>query len=558
MTYNVEYSDSTKDSIPVYDNTLNNITSLRYPGRNFPNYGKHVADNFLQLLENFASENAPLNPIEGQLWYDNSSSNSYLKIYDGSNWQAASNINKSKTTPGTETQPGELWIDTTNNQLKIHNGIEWVLIGPSLSTQDGRTYGTVVDNVADTDGNEHAIVTLYIADIPVAIISKDTFTPNPVIIGYGQLSAGINLNSDEDTTKFFGGIKPVFNGTATTANALLVNGFTIPANNFLRSDITSTTDHPINIRHDSGITIGAESDFNVSYTTSAAKLYNSVSGSGIDLQTKNSNGLPSTILRVVGNKVGINPTNNVPQAELDVTGNVLISSSLTVSGNGTASIKTFGGLDVTKNAKIGGDLLVVGLTTVRSDLLPETTNLSSLGSSSNRWKSIYAKSLYVDELTAANVATASALKFTTNFSIDGHVTTSTDVAFNGSGGAKTFTTALNKTAITGQIETVVTNNTDMLLVYQDNSLKRMQRGTLLKGIIPPGAMLPYASATPPSGTDFLLCDGSEVDQYEFANLYTVISDKYGSASTGKFKLPNLKAIVTPTSVVPTVNYIIKT
>lgn len=48
-------------------------TSLLLYGRDVPNYGERVAENFVQLLENFAGPTNPNQPIEGQLWFDTGS-----------------------------------------------------------------------------------------------------------------------------------------------------------------------------------------------------------------------------------------------------------------------------------------------------------------------------------------------------------------------------------------------------------------------------------------------------------------------------------------------------
>lgn len=49
-------------------------TSLLLYGRDVPNYGERIAENFVQLLENFAGPAAPQSPIEGQLWFDTGTS----------------------------------------------------------------------------------------------------------------------------------------------------------------------------------------------------------------------------------------------------------------------------------------------------------------------------------------------------------------------------------------------------------------------------------------------------------------------------------------------------
>ena len=57
--------------------------------------------------------------------------------------------------------------------------------------------------------------------------------------------------------------------------------------------------------------------------------------------------------------------------------------------------------------------------------------------------------------------------------------------------------------------------------------------------VPIGSIIPYASTTLPKG--FLLCDGSEISKTDYADLYTVIGDTFGTATDNtKFKLPDLR------------------
>lgn len=76
--YTLEFSDTTKPSLFIQVATLNQQTDLKYPGRASLNYGENINENFLHLLENFASPTAPQTPIEGELWYDNSNEILYI------------------------------------------------------------------------------------------------------------------------------------------------------------------------------------------------------------------------------------------------------------------------------------------------------------------------------------------------------------------------------------------------------------------------------------------------------------------------------------------------
>ena len=72
--YTLNFSDPSKTTaVIISGSTKNNYsTSLDLVGPGYVAYGETIAQDFLKLLENFASPNPPLNPIEGQLWYDTS------------------------------------------------------------------------------------------------------------------------------------------------------------------------------------------------------------------------------------------------------------------------------------------------------------------------------------------------------------------------------------------------------------------------------------------------------------------------------------------------------
>ena len=130
MAYTVNHTDvANKGSITVEDNTLNQTTSLSLPGRNTTAYGTAIAENFLHLLENFTNSTAPGNPVEGQLWYDNTPGVDMLKLYDGTTWISASGLKKATTQPGAaQSVTGDLWVDTDNQQLYLYTGSGWVLV----------------------------------------------------------------------------------------------------------------------------------------------------------------------------------------------------------------------------------------------------------------------------------------------------------------------------------------------------------------------------------------------------------------------------------------------
>ena len=120
MAYQIQFTDFTnKGSIIVEDREINSTdTSLQLPGRNSTAYGEAIAGNFLHLLENFANNNAPSNPVEGQTWYDTTVGVDALKVYDGTNWVESGGIKKGAAQPEVGNSViGDLWVDTSNQQL---------------------------------------------------------------------------------------------------------------------------------------------------------------------------------------------------------------------------------------------------------------------------------------------------------------------------------------------------------------------------------------------------------------------------------------------------------
>ena len=129
MSYTLNFSDPSKVNIitvPDMPPGINAVdTSISFVGRGYPNYGQVVDTNFLHLLENFASPLPPLNPIEGQLWYDTSNpDNKVLRIMDGTagavSWPSANGIYQQSIDPAltnTRLKNGDLWVNTKFNQL---------------------------------------------------------------------------------------------------------------------------------------------------------------------------------------------------------------------------------------------------------------------------------------------------------------------------------------------------------------------------------------------------------------------------------------------------------
>lgn len=587
MAYQVKFTETTnpaKPSITVDDQTLNTETSVTFVGKNYAGYAPVIAENFLHLLENFARNTAPGTqtgdgqPVEGQVWYDNSPGITLLKVFDGTIWKEVGSVKKAgkssfpagAPSPATSTK-GDLWVDTDNQQLYLYSGSAWLLIGPQYSA--GLKTGPQIETIADTDNVDRSVLTLYADDARMAIISNVAFTPKTTISGFTTIGKGVNLSSIDATSttspnKFW--------GTASKSDALVVNGQTVGSINFLRSDVTSTTNYPINIRNGAGISLGSDLSFNISTDVNTAILYSKTSGNSIDIKV-NSNGNPTTLIHVdAAGRVGIGPNNTAPTEALDVLGNVVTSGTITSldttdsSELGQGSIVTSGGLSIAKNSNFGGDVTTYGKVYVNNlDLtdapvagaviLPGSDSASSLydiGSTARKFRNIYADSFvgnfsgsFTGPLNGSISGSAAKLASPTVFSITGDVSTTESKSFDGQSidGTLVFNTVINPDIITAKTAVTSTLLTDLLLIYRsgvDGGLKKVTKENFINNIptVPVGVMMPYAGSVAPAG--YLLCDGSEVKIGDYAQLFAVIGYAYKTPSLlvgqSTFALPDMR------------------
>jgi microcystin-dependent protein len=551
MPYIVNFTDKdNKLPITVYDNTSSTDTSLTFPGRNVTGYGQTIAENFLALLENFAKETQPANPVEGQLWYN--TTDGVLQIWDSTTWKAASNIQKGGVAPQTEqSKVGELWVDTTNQQLYVYSGTRWILVGPNFST--GLRSGPLVESITDSDNVSKVVLIFYIEDIPVIIFSKDSFTPKISISGFVTIKSGLNIT---ENNVGLGGFDTKIYGLTTAAEALVISNVEIPANKFLRSDVINTTEFGINVRNNQGVTLGVDGTFSLSTSDVSSKIYNSTPGSSIDLQV-NRDGIPATIIRVIENTVGINVLS--PDEALHVDGNIKTNGSLILTGttpssnfnNGT--FRTAGGAAISKNLLVGDGINVTGVS-VFDNIQPATTDFYDSGTPLKRWNNVRTKTLIAETIEGVltgniigNASTATNLRFSTTFKMEGDVT-SPNIEFDGQvgGNTKTFTTTLTSGLISSKDEPFpnISIKADNVLVYRPGvGLIRETRDVFVADLgVPIGAILPYAGAEAPYG--YVLCDGSELERTKYSDLFDVVGTTFNGTTplngVNTFKVPDLR------------------
>jgi microcystin-dependent protein len=575
MAYQVRFSETTnpaKPTITVNDQSLNTETSLTFVGKNYAGYAPIIAENFLHLLENFAKNTAPDNPVQGQLWYDNNADVNLLKVYDGTQWVNAGSVKKASSAPGTALA-GDLWADTVNQQLYLYSGSAWLLVGPQFSA--GTKTGPTVETIVDTVNVSHSVLSFYANNNRIAIVSKEAFTPKASIAGFLSINQGINLNA-VDALSTTAPIK--FWGTSEKSNALIVNNTSVDAANFLRSDIASTTSAQFNIRSNQGLSLGADLSFNIGRddTENTTILYSKNSDASIAIKlTNNLNNVTAAFFNSNG-YVGLGPNNTNPVEALDVGGSASIDNDVIVLGDtastslASGSLRVAGGAAIGKSSTFGGDITVVdgqivvnyldsnGDPTPASVLVPGSdagSGVYDIGSSTRAFRNIYANNFvgnfsgaFTGSLAGSISGSAARWASPTVFSLTGDVT-SPGVSVDGqsNAGVAVLNATISSDLITSKTAVSTSIPTDTLLIYRsglDSGLKKVTKQSFLSNVatVPIGAIFPFAGSTVPDG--YLLCDGSEVSIGTYSSLFAIIGYTYKNAAfligNNTFALPDLR------------------
>ena len=296
----------------IIDGASNNSTSLVLFGKGFSGFGEGLNENLVKLLENSASTSAPAAPLKGELWFDTTANQ--LKVYDGTAFKPAGG-SKSQATAPTSASAGDLWTDSDDDQLYLYNGSAWVLIGPSHTSGQSLS-GWKIETLASSGGNK-VVSSMYAGNTRVCILSKETFTPSVAQSGFASIKAGLTLNST---------LGAVFDGTNTQASAIDVSGTTntsgtvIAGGNFLRADAADTTTGAITIDSDAGLIVGDAQELSVTVSSNHVTIAQTSEDKDLSF-TINDGGVTKTPLKFTGG------TGNIA-----MTGDVAIAGNLSITG----------------------------------------------------------------------------------------------------------------------------------------------------------------------------------------------------------------------------------
>ena len=251
MSYTITRTNGAQVAV-VADGTIDATLDLKLIGKNYAGYGGVQNENFVYLLENFASNNPPPRAISGQIWFDSSSSK--LKFYDGVKFRTTGGAEISATAP-TGLTVCDFWFDTTNKQLYAWDGAAYTLIGPQGVAGSQTVTQMRSVSLLDTSGNPHAVIQAINDDVTIFTISTEDFTLNAVnpIDGFANIHQGVTLcYTNDDGVSNLGQTQTGhrFWGTATDSERL--GG--LSASSFIQTN-NATFSNPVQFSH-AGFTVG--------------------------------------------------------------------------------------------------------------------------------------------------------------------------------------------------------------------------------------------------------------------------------------------------------------
>lgn len=329
----------------IIDNTTTNLTLI---GKNYQGFGELVNENFVKLLENFASTTQPTNPMTGQLWYDKQDQR--LKIFNGTVFRSASGTIIQSSQPSNLTK-GDLWVDNDKNRLYIYDGADLILVGPNYDGDQGKTTFEAASQV-DTSNIQRQILKLFLGGTLIGVFSPTTFfIPSEFSI------AGLSVDSTDTNNpkrqRLFKGFNIAdqagesglsgfwWRGTANNAKYLIDDaGVKKSSTDFMPSTSTATTTGNIIIKNSEGVAVAVGDDTYAALRVIGTNSYldNFISNSDFILRTRVGNSYINTInIDSSAYKIDffkdVNYSSIQPMLELNSDLNV--KGNLTVGGDNT-------------------------------------------------------------------------------------------------------------------------------------------------------------------------------------------------------------------------------
>jgi len=317
MAYTIVKSNGTVlTTIP--DGTINTTsTTLGLPGKNFSGYGQTLDTNFVHIIENFANDTPPANPLQGQLWYN-------------------TNANLLYVCPADKTANASAWVPIA-------------VAGGNTTT----TFGTV-----NVNGNLNANNVIAVNSVQAAngAFTNISVTANANIATSSTITANIGTLTTQVITTGANTTAGKMNGTWTITGGLSGNSLVVANGNVYTTGIRTD-----------GYYYSNGSPFNGTYTNGNVFDYLT----GANSTTRFTGNIAPNLIAATGN---INTTGNI-----SATGNINTTGNISATGNITGNYIIGNGSLLTGVAVSGGTNIINGNSNVNIPVANGNVTISSAG-----------------------------------------------------------------------------------------------------------------------------------------------------------------------------------
>ena len=386
----------------VADNTVDNSTTISLIGKNYVGYGTALNQNLVRMLEHFAKNTQPSNAIPGQIWYDTTTDD--LKVYNGSSF-----VQAIKTVANLSA--GNITVTGTISAANIANGNSNVSITPNGSvtiTSSSNSTMTITGTGANIAGTANISGNANVGNLGATTVVATTGNIDTINATTGNITT---INS---------GLMQNGNSNVTIAANANVSVF-VTGNATARAVFTSTG---ANIAGTANITgnanVGNLGTATAVITTANVTTINSgLVQNGTSNVTVNASGnvnisVGGNILTVTSTGANITGTMNISGAAnigstLGVTGNITSGNLATSVITATGTVYTQGatGAFVTRRRDTNADAYymysalgelrfydAVGavdrvILSASGNLYPNANAAQQLGLTTNRWANIW-------------------------------------------------------------------------------------------------------------------------------------------------------------------------
>jgi len=188
----------------IEDGGLSQSAGMYLVGRSYIGYGGYIFENFIRLAENFSSNIAPSDPLEGQIWYDSSSK--LLKVWKISSdvgvWTTIENrnlaiadlVNVSNIAPvigQTLIWDGNVW-----KPGKVESSVNKIIAGDNISISPSNGFGNVTISSTSTSSGSEPIADFDFGNFRKTLTDPILYLINSMVVDFGTFTRPANLSMD--------------------------------------------------------------------------------------------------------------------------------------------------------------------------------------------------------------------------------------------------------------------------------------------------------------------------------------------------------------------------